>query len=52
MGNVLDAPHSTAKWWRCFTHMTIMNCFRNVDFILNQIHDGEDVTELSIAKDD
>jgi hypothetical protein len=32
--------------------MTIVNCFHKCEFNLNQTNDGEDVTELSIHRDD
>jgi hypothetical protein len=33
-------------------HTTIVNCFQKCGFNLNQTSDGEDVTELRIAKND
>jgi hypothetical protein len=48
--NVLDALHFITESWRCVTHMTIVNCIRKCGFNLNQINDGEDIRELSIAK--
>jgi len=33
MVNVLDGPHSTAKYQHRVTHMTIMSCCRNVGVI-------------------
>jgi hypothetical protein len=50
--NVLDALHFIAESWCCVTHTTIVNCFQKCGFDLNQTNDGEDVRELSIAKND
>jgi hypothetical protein len=50
--NVLDAQHFTAESWHCVIHMTTMNCFQKCGLNLNQINDGEDVTEPNTAEDD
>jgi hypothetical protein len=50
--NALDALQFIAESWRCVTNTTIVNCFQKCGFNLNQINDGEDVRELSIAKND
>jgi hypothetical protein len=49
--NVLDSQHSIAESWHCHTY-DHGDCFQKCGFNFNQSNDGEDATELSIAKDD
>jgi hypothetical protein len=48
MVNDLDGPHFTPKLCNTYDNNELV---QKCECHLNQTHDGEDVTELSIAKD-
>jgi hypothetical protein len=50
--NILNGQHFTVESWRCVTHVSVVNCFQKCGWDLNETDDGEDATELTIARDD
>jgi hypothetical protein len=50
--NVLNALHCISESWCCVIHTTILKHFQKCDFNVNEISDGEDATELYLAKGD